>query len=76
MDENRSLVIDVDGEKLNCFFGSAEAPDVIAKLKSDIFKEILSGQKPFQNAFMSGALTAQGNFKVLRNFDTVFRFNE
>ena len=76
LDENRSLVIDVDGEKLNCFFGSAEAPDVIAKLKSDIFKEILSGQKPFQNAFMSGALTAQGNFKVLRNFDTVFRFNE
>lgn len=73
-DENRSLVIDVNNDKLNCYFGSADAPDVTAKTKSDVFADILAGEKPFQNAFMSGDLSAQGNFKVLRNFDTVFRF--
>jgi hypothetical protein len=73
-DENRTLVIDVANDKLNCYFGTAEKPDVTAKTKSAVFQEILSGKKPFQNAFMSGDLSAQGNFKVLRNFDTVFRF--
>lgn len=74
VDENRSLVIRVDGSKLECYFGSAPAPDVTAKMKSEVFQQILSGQKPFQNAFMAGDLSAQGNFKVLRKFDTVFRF--
>lgn len=74
IDENRTLVIDVQKDKLNCYFGNAKEPDVTAKTKSAIFKEILSGKKPFQNAFMSGDLSAQGNFKVLRNFDSVFRF--
>lgn len=73
-DENRSLVININNDKLNCYFGSVDNPDVTAKTKSGIFNEILSGEKPFQNAFMSGDLSAQGNFKVLRNFDTVFRF--
>ncbi len=74
IDENRSLVIDVNSDKLNCYFGSVDNPDVTAKTKSDVFGDILSGKKPFQNAFMAGDLSAQGNFKVLRNFDTVFRF--
>ena len=33
-----------------------------------------SGKPAFQSAFMSGDLSAQGNFKILRNFDTIFRF--
>lgn len=74
IDENRSLVVDVDGDRLNCYFGNAANPDVTAKLRSDVLKDVLSGKMPFQNAFMSGSLSAQGNFKVLRNFDTVFRF--
>ncbi len=74
IDENRSLVIDVNNDKLSCYFGSVDNPDVTAKTKSDVFADILAGKKPFQNAFMSGDLSAQGNFKVLRNFDTVFRF--
>lgn len=73
-DENKSLVVSINNDKLDCYFGSVENPDVTAKIKSDIFQEILSGKKMFQNAFMSGELSAQGNFKVLRNFDTVFRF--
>lgn len=73
-DENRGLVIEIVNRDLNCYYGEVDNPDVTAKVKSEIFKEILSGNKPFQNAFMSGDLTAQGNFKALRNFDTVFRF--
>ena len=52
-----------------------ENPDVIAKVATSVLEQILNGEKPFQNAFMSGDLSAQGNFKALRNFDAVFRFS-
>ncbi len=73
-DERRSLVIRIDNDRLECGFGTASGPDVTAKTSSEVLRDILSGKKPFQNAFMSGELSAQGNFKILRNFDTVFRF--
>ena len=73
-DENSSIIIEIDNEKLNCYRGTGSSADVIAKVKSEVFRSILSGEKSFQGAFMSGELSAQGNFKILRNFDTIFRF--
>ena len=57
------------------FIDALENPDVIAKVATSVLEQILNGEKPFQNAFMSGDLSAQGNFKALRNFDAVFRFS-
>ena len=37
--------------------------------------EIIAGEMTLQRAFMSGEVTAKGDFKTLRNFDTVFRFS-
>lgn len=76
IDENASLVIDIEEDKINCYRGTAERTDVTAKVKSSVFQQILHGQKTFQSAFMSGELSAQGNFKILRNFDTIFRFQK
>ncbi|WP_026834347.1 SCP2 sterol-binding domain-containing protein [Eubacterium xylanophilum] len=72
-DEGKSLTIEVDNTNLNCFFDKATNPDVTARVNSRVFKSILAGDMPFQNAFMSGKLSAQGDFNVLRKFDTVFR---
>ena len=74
VDENSSLIIDINETELNCYRGRVEEADVIAKVHTKVFKEILLGNKSFQGAFMSGELSAQGNFKILRNFDTIFRF--
>lgn len=74
-DAGKSLIVDVKGAKLDCYYGTMENPDVIAKVATSVFEQILNGEKPFQNAFMSGDLSAQGNFKALRNFDAVFRFS-
>jgi len=35
---------------------------------------IVSGRMTFQRAFMTGEMTAKGNFKTLRMLDTVFNF--
>ena len=72
--EKSSLIIDINDSKLNCYRGTVEQADVTAKVKTAVFKQVLDGTKTFQSAFMSGELSAQGNFKILRNFDTIFRF--
>ena len=74
IDEQSSLVIEINEEQMNCYRGSVEQADVTAKVKTSVFEEVLNGAKSFQSAFMSGDLSAQGNFKILRNFDTIFRF--
>lgn len=77
LDENSSLTIKIDEDQLSCTRGIPDAslkPDVTAKVRTSVFEEVLSGEKSFQSAFMSGELSAQGNFKILRNFDTIFRF--
>lgn len=78
LDERISLTIVIKEDEMECYRGKsegyAEKADVTAKVSSEIFNQILQGQKTFQSAFMSGELSAQGNFKILRNFDTIFRF--
>lgn len=74
IDENSSLVIEINEDQLNCYRGTVEQADVTAKVKTSVLEEVLNGTKSFQSAFMSGDLSAQGNFKILRNFDTIFRF--
>lgn len=74
-DINKTLVIDVQNDKLKCYYGQKEDADVAAKTSHDIMNKIVSGRMTFQRAFMSGELTARGNFKTLRSFDTVFQFN-
>ena len=74
IDDQSSLVIEINEEQMNCYRGSVEQADVTAKVKTSVFEAVLNGAKSFQSAFMSGDLSAQGNFKILRNFDTIFRF--
>lgn len=74
VDENSSIILDIREDQLNCYRGTVERADVTAKVKSQVFSDIVNGVKSFQGAFMSGDLSAQGNFKILRNFDTIFRF--
>lgn len=76
IDENSSLVIEINDDQLNCYRGTVKNADVTAKVRTTVFEGIMNGKKTFQSAFMSGDLSAQGNFKILRNFDTIFRFPE
>ena len=56
-------------------YGEKADADVIAKTTSTVMNKLILGRVTFQGAFMSGDLTAKGNFKTLRSFDQVFQFN-
>lgn len=73
-DSERTLILEISNEKLNCYYGQREDAEVIARTSRSVMEEITSGKMTFQHAFMSGVLTAKGNFKILRSFDTVFQF--
>ncbi len=70
----KPLFIEVRGSSLDVHYGQEENIDVFAKLSAEVMESIIEGRMTFQRAFMTGEMTAKGNFKTLRMLDTAFSF--
>lgn len=68
------LFMEVKGGKLEIHYGQEERIDIYAKLASEVMDGIVEGRMTFQRAFMTGEMTAKGNFKILRMLDSMFNF--
>lgn len=75
-DTNRDLVIEVAQGKLKCYYGTVQNPSILAKTTREVINKLVNGRVTFQGAFMSSQLTCKGDFKLLRTFDQMFRFDE
>ncbi|MCI9336352.1 MAG: SCP-2 sterol transfer family protein [Lachnospiraceae bacterium] len=75
-EKKKRLIISVDGTALECGYGALEKPDVEMQLTRGIMEDIVNGRMTFQRAFMSGAMKAKGDFKLLRSLDQLFNFEE
>lgn len=73
--KKKPLTIDIDHGKLSCSYERKNDVDVYAKMTTDVLERIISGKMTFQRAFMTGELTAKGNFKTLRMLDDIFVFD-
>jgi multimeric flavodoxin WrbA len=73
-DTGKTLVIDISKERLRIYYGECEKPDVVATTTHETINRIVNGRQTFQGAFMTGGLSAKGDFKVVRTFDNYFRF--
>lgn len=73
-DNKKPLFVEVNREDLMIHYGQEDNIDVYAKLTQEIMESIIAGRMTFQRAFMTGEMTAKGNFKTLRMLDTVFNF--
>lgn len=67
------LYISVNDDKLEVYYGQKDA-DVYGKMPTSVMQSIVDGQMTFQRAFMTGDMSAKGNFKTLRMLDQVFLF--
>lgn len=74
-DVKKTLIVEINNKRLKCYYGEKQDADVIAKTTHAIMNKLVLGRITFQGAFMSGELTAKGNFKTLRTFDQIFQFN-
>ena len=72
--DKKPLFIEVNGEELTIHYGQEENIDIYAKLSPEVLENIIGGRMTFQRAFMTGEMTAKGNFKILRMLDTLFNF--
>ena len=68
------LYISVRDDKLEVHYGQMDDVDVYAKMSGEVLRSIVDGRMTFQRAFMTGEMTAKGNFKTLRMLDQVFLF--
>jgi len=75
--KEKGLLIKVDNDELNCYYSENEdsaTVDILAKMNESIMDDIVAGRMTFQRAFLTGDMTAKGNFKTLRMLDTLFQF--
>ncbi len=73
-DMNKNLALDVNPETVKCEYTEDTEGDVVMKVPNKVIKNIIAGKVTFQKGFMSGEITAKGNFKTLRMLDQIFRF--
>lgn len=69
-------VISKDGVLKIGYESATEAVDATIKIKDTVMENILDGRMTFNRAFMTGELSAKGNFKVIRTLDELFNFEE
>ncbi len=73
--KKKPLTIEVHSDDLRVHYGQAEKIDVYTKLTPSVMDNIIQGRMSFQRAFMTGEMTAKGNFKTLKMLDQIFIFN-
>lgn len=76
MDQHKTLVLDVKKNQLDCMYdNNVTEGDVLIRTSLSVLLRITSGEFTFQRAFMSGEITAKGNFKTIRMLDQLFPFD-
>ena len=68
------MYVAIQNGELEIHYGQEKKIDVVAKLSRDVLQSIIDGRMTFQRAFMTGEMTAKGNFKTLRMLDQIFVF--
>ncbi|MCR5604664.1 MAG: SCP2 sterol-binding domain-containing protein [Lachnospiraceae bacterium] len=74
-EKKKSLILDIQGSELNCYYGNYDDPEVLCKVTDDVLNRIVAGQMSFQRAFMSGDMQVKGDFRRLRMLDQMFAFS-
>ena len=72
--KKKHLVMEVDDVDFSCYYGQLEQADQYIKVTPSVLESIINGQMTFQRAFMTGEMSAKGDFKVLRLLDRIFNF--
>jgi len=75
-DVKKTLVLDVQFDHLECYYGKMEHPRVAVQTTKEVLQKIVDGRSSFQRAFMAADLTAKGNFHDIKSFDDYFNFQK
>lgn len=74
-DKKKTVVAKIDNAHFECEFGQLDNAEVVCRLDNATLEKVVSARQTFQGAFMSGSMTARGNFKNIRMMDQCFKFD-
>lgn len=74
--KDEPLIIKVDGNDLDCFYGQVDSADVDLHMNIETMNSIIGGVKTIQHSFMGGGIKKRGDFKLMRILDQLFVFSE
>jgi len=74
--KKQSLYVEVNQKDLICMYDHDGKADVEMQMPIDTMNDIIYGRMSFQRSFMSGATKMKGDFKLLRDLDQIFVFEE
>ena len=72
----KPLVIEVNGPKVEYYYGNIDSPNVEIEISPQIMDDIIYARMTFQRAFMGGIIKSKGDFQLLRSLDILFPFKE
>lgn len=75
-DKSKNVLVELRKGALQISISALQEADVICKLTKSVFDNICAGRMTFQRAFMSGEMTAKGDFKTLKMLDELFVFSK
>ncbi|MCR4655098.1 MAG: SCP2 sterol-binding domain-containing protein [Lachnospiraceae bacterium] len=73
-EKDQPLIVQVADGVIKCYYGDYDNPDLRCKLDCAMMDQIVSGRITVQRAFMTGAIQAKGDIKMLRELDQIFDF--
>ena len=73
--KRKPLCVQVHAGELVCHYGQQDHTDVYVKMTPEVLESVIGGRMTFQRAFMTGEMSAKGNFKTLRQLDELFSFS-
>lgn len=73
--KKKPLAVEINNDELNVHYGKEDRVDVYAKLLPAVMDNIMHGRMSFQRAFMTGEMTAKGDFKTMKMLDQIFVFS-
>ena len=73
--KKKPLSVEINNDEIQIHYGQSDKIDVYTKLTTGVMDNIIRGRMTFQRAFMTGEMTAKGNFKTLKMLDQIFIFS-
>ncbi len=73
-EKEKPLILEVNEGILKCYYGEFDDPGLRCKLDQDMMDDIVGGRITVQRAFMTGAIQAKGDIRLLRELDRLFDF--
>ncbi len=72
--KDKPFVMRIDGKELEASYGDLVYADIEMSMEKDVLMDIVEGRMTFQKGFMTGVITAKGDFAKIRLLDQLFVF--